>query len=89
MKCFACDVECLGYTFQVSCQQLFSGQNIGCIDIKWASDPITEQLVRAVAQHVLQLQKTIKEQVKIMMSSSKIPEIASWCAKNQPEGISA
>ena len=41
-----------------------------------ASDPVTEQLVRAVAQQVLQLQRTIKEQEKLMMSSGKIPEIA-------------
>ena len=41
-----------------------------------ASDPITEQLVRAVAQQILQMQKTIKEQEKLMLSSCKIPEIA-------------
>ena len=40
-----------------------------------ANDPVTGQLVRAVAQQILQVGNTIKEQENLMMSSCKIPEI--------------
>lgn len=40
-----------------------------------ATDSVTGQLVRAVAQQILQVGNTIKEQEKLMMSSCKIPEI--------------
>jgi transposase len=41
-----------------------------------AHDPFTEQLVRTVAQQILQLQKTINMQERMMMGSCEIPEIA-------------
>ena len=40
-----------------------------------AIDPVTEQLVRSVTQQILHLNKTIKEQEKLMLSSCEIPEI--------------
>lgn len=41
-----------------------------------AMDPVTGQLVQAVAQQILHVGNTIKEQEKLMMSSCKIPEIS-------------